>query len=667
MSLGIQTISKLLVANRGEIACRIFKTAKRLGLQTVAIYSEPDSHTLHRECADEAYCVGPAAAADSYMNIPAILAAARESGANAIHPGYGFLSENAGFAQTVIDAGLQWIGPQPAAIKAMGLKSQAKRLLESAGIPLLPGFHGHNQQDDTLRNAARRIGFPLMLKASAGGGGKGMRVVESEQAFAEALAGARREAMKSFADDTMLLEKYLPSPRHVEVQIFFDTQGSGVYLADRDCSVQRRHQKVVEEAPAPGLNSTTREAMGSAAVAAGKAIGYTGAGTVEFLLNPDGQFYFMEMNTRLQVEHPVTEMVTGQDLVEWQLRVADGQPLPLTQEQITVTGHSVETRLYAEQVQQEFMPATGQVTSLRFPDESHQIRVETGIRTGDRISPYYDPMLAKLVVWKATRNKAIASMVTALQETRISGVSTNRDFLLRVLRNPEFCAVNFSTGLIEQHRSSLIDDNPLDRLLSLAVAAVWQLHCATDQCNSDPWLSGNGWRMNLPAVTRFRFATKGEVINIQVLADNHCYHCLINDEKLTLEQPTVTLDGVTLTGQYAGQFFIDSHQSTLTVISDHLTLPLSVPDFNDQQESGSGLSGLNAPMNGTIVSIQVKSGDQVSENAPLLIMEAMKMEHTIRAPRNGEVADLFYKKGDLVEEGAPLLAMNEDVHHESAG
>lgn len=664
MSLGILTISKLLVANRGEIAYRIFKTAKRLGLGTVAIYSEPDRHSLHVECADEAYCVGPATVAESYLNIPEILTVAKKSGANAIHPGYGFLSENALFARAVIDAGLQWIGPPPEAIEAMGSKSEAKRLLESTGVPLLPGFHGHDQQDDTLLDAARRIGFPVMLKASAGGGGKGMRIVENEQTFAEAMAGARREAMKSFADDTLLLEKYLPSPRHVEVQIFFDIQGSGIYLADRDCSVQRRHQKVVEEAPAPGLDTATREAMGNAAVAAGKTIRYTGAGTVEFLLNPDGQFYFMEMNTRLQVEHPVTEMVTGQDLVEWQLRVAEGQPLPLTQAQVTVTGHAVETRLYAEQVKQGFMPATGQITRLRFPEPSQQIRVETGIRAGDQVSPYYDPMLAKLVVWGETRHQAMAGMVTALQETRISGVSTNRDFLLRVLRNPDFCAASFNTGLIEQHLESLVDDNSNDRLVSLAVAAVWKLYFATCQSESDPWLSGNGWRMNLPAVTRFRFATQCEVMNIQVLSDGHRYRCLINDEAITLEQPMITTEGVTLTGEYAGQFSIDNHQATLTVISDSLTLLLSVPDFEAQQESG---SGLNAPMNGTIVSVQVKAGDQVLENAPLLVMEAMKMEHTIRAPRAGEIADVLYKNGDLVEDGAPLLTMTEDLHHESTG
>ena len=657
MSHGIQSITKLLVANRGEIACRIFNTAKRLGLGTVAIYSEPDQQALHVASADEAYCVGPAPATDSYLNIPAILAAAEQSGADAIHPGYGFLSENAGFAQAVMDAGLKWIGPPPSAIDAMGSKSEAKRLMETAGVPLLSGFHGHDQQDDKLLDAARSIGFPVMLKASAGGGGKGMRVVEQEGAFAEALSGARREALKSFADDTLLLEKYLPSPRHVEVQIFFDNAGSGIYLADRDCSVQRRHQKVVEEAPAPGLTDNVRVAMGTAAVAAGQAIGYTGAGTVEFLLDSDGQFYFMEMNTRLQVEHPVTEMITGQDLVEWQLRVADGQALPLSQSQVSVNGHAVETRLYAEQVAQDFMPATGDIAYLSFPAESDRLRVETGIRTGDQVSPYYDPMLAKLVVWGESRDQAIAGMRAALQGTRIAGISTNRDFLIRVLDNPQFCSVNFSTGLIEQNKASLISEPQDERLLSLAVAALWRLHQATQQQTINPWLTGQGWRMNLSAISRLRFACNGEMIDVQVTPRGHHHHCQINGETIDVEGLSYTNDSVMLTGNSPGQFSMVQHSGMLTVVSDSLTLSLSSPDYDVLEEAA---SGFNAPMNGTIVSVQVKPGDQVLADAPLLVMEAMKMEHTIRAPHAGEIADVFYNHGDLVEEGVPLLAMTEE-------
>ncbi|OQX38760.1 MAG: hypothetical protein B0D91_03115 [Oceanospirillales bacterium LUC14_002_19_P2] len=657
MSHGIQSITKLLVANRGEIACRIFKTAKRLGLRTVAIYSEPDQRALHVASADEGYCVGPAPATDSYLNIPAILAAAEKSGADAIHPGYGFLSENAGFAQAVIDAGLKWVGPPPSAIDAMGSKSEAKRLMETAGVPLLPGFHGHDQQDDKLLDAARAIGFPVMLKASAGGGGKGMRVVEQEGAFAEALTGARREALKSFADDTLLLEKYLPSPRHVEVQIFFDNAGSGIYLADRDCSVQRRHQKVVEEAPAPGLTDNVRIAMGTAAVAAGQAIGYTGAGTVEFLLDSDGQFYFMEMNTRLQVEHPVTEMITGQDLVKWQLRVADGQTLPLSQNQVSVNGHAVETRLYAEQVAQDFMPAAGDIAYLSFPAESDQLRVETGIRTGDQVSPYYDPMLAKLVVWGESRDQAIAGMCAALQDTRIAGISTNRDFLIRVLDNPQFCSVNFSTGLIEQNKASLISEPQDQRLLSLAVAALWRLHQTTQQQTINPWLAGQGWRMNLPAISQFRFACNSEMVDVDVTPKGHHHHCQINGEAIDVDGLSYTNDSVMLTGNRHGLFSMVQHSDMLTVVSDSLTLNLSMPDYDVLEEAG---SGFNAPMNGTIVSVQVKPGDQVLADAPLLVMEAMKMEHTIRAPRAGEIADVFYNHGDLVEEGVPLLAMTEE-------
>ncbi|GAA4651242.1 acetyl/propionyl/methylcrotonyl-CoA carboxylase subunit alpha [Kistimonas scapharcae] len=657
MSHGIQSITKLLVANRGEIACRIFKTAKRLGLGTVAIYSDPDQQALHVASADEAYCVGPAPATDSYLNIPAILAAAKASGADAIHPGYGFLSENAGFARAVVDAGLKWIGPPPSAIDAMGSKIEAKRLMETAGVPLLPGFHGHDQQDDKLLDAARSIGFPVMLKASAGGGGKGMRVVEQEAAFAEALSGARREALKSFADDTLLLEKYLPAPRHVEVQIFFDNAGSGIYLADRDCSVQRRHQKVVEEAPAPGLTDKTRIAMGTAAVAAGQAIGYTGAGTVEFLLDNDGQFYFMEMNTRLQVEHPVTEMITGQDLVEWQLRVADGQALPLSQQQVSENGHAVEIRLYAEQVAQGFMPATGNIDYLAFPEESDHLRVETGIRAGDQVSPYYDPMLAKLVVWGGSRDQAIAGMRAALQETRIAGVATNRDFLIRVLNNPQFCSVNFSTGLIEQNKASLIDEPEVERLQSLAIAALWRLHQTTQQQATSPWLAGQGWRMNLPVVSQFRFACNNEMVDVQVTPNGQNYHCQVNGETLVIDGISYTNNSVLSEGKRHGLFSIVEHQDLLTIISDSLTLTLSTPDYDVLEETD---SGFNAPMNGTIVSVQVKPGDQVLADAPLLVMEAMKMEHTIRAPRAGEIADVFYNHGDLVEEGVPLLAMTEE-------
>lgn len=658
MSRSIQGITRLLVANRGEIACRIFRTAKRLGLETVAVYSEPDQQALHVVSADEACCIGPAPATDSYLNIPAILSAARQSGADAIHPGYGFLSENAGFARAVMDAGLTWIGPPPAAINAMGSKSEAKRLMEAARVPLLPGFHGHDQQDDTLLDAARSIGFPVMLKASAGGGGKGMRVVEREEALAEALSGARREALKSFADDTLLLEKYLPSPRHVEVQIFLDDAGSGIYLADRDCSVQRRHQKVIEEAPAPGLSDKVRIAMGRAAVAAGQAIGYIGAGTVEFLLDRDEQFYFMEMNTRLQVEHPVTEMITGQDLVEWQLRIADGQVLPLSQQQVNENGHAIEVRLYAEQVAQDFIPATGDIAYLSFPEESDHLRIEAGIRTGDQISPYYDPMLAKLITRGDTREQAIDRMRIALWKTRIAGVSTNRDFLIRLLDIPQFGSVTFSTALIEQHQASLVDEPENERLQLLGIAALWRLHQVTQQQVRNPWTTGQGWRMNLPAVNCFRFACSGEMVDIQIMPDGRNYQCQVNDQTVVIDEPIHTNNGILLANKKHGLFSVVQHHDVLTVISDTLTISLSTPDYDVLEKTD---DGFNAPMNGTIVSVQVKPGDQVLADTPLLVMEAMKMEHTIRAPRAGEIADVFYSPGDLVEEGTPLLVMTEET------
>lgn len=660
MNRRIDSIEKILVANRGEIACRIFKTAKRLGLSTVAIYSEPDRCSLHVESADECFCVGAAAASDSYLNIPAILSAAKQSGANAIHPGYGFLSENAGFAKAVIDAGLIWIGPPPAAIEAMGSKSEAKRLMDAAGVPLLPGFHGQEQDDETLLAAARAMGFPVMIKASAGGGGKGMRVAQHENAFAEALASARREAQKAFADDTLLLEKYLPSPRHVEIQIFFDHHGEGVYLADRDCSVQRRHQKVIEEAPAPGLTEEIRMAMGLAAVAAGKSIGYRGAGTVEFLIDTDGRFYFMEMNTRLQVEHPVTEMITGQDLVEWQLRVADGQPLPLAQKHIRIDGHAIETRLYAEQVRQGFMPATGDIDYLAVPQETPQLRVETGIRAGDQVSPYYDPMLAKLVVWAANRAQAIEGMIQALSETRLAGVATNRDFLIRVLENAAFRSGDFNTGLIERHMASLIDDNPDERHKSLAAFAVWSI---SQPQNNHPWHQASGWRMNLPRASVFRLFCEGQTVDIAVQPRVNDFLCHVNGKPLLIEGFNRISQGIELTGKPSGRFVITPLDRGFSVISERLTLRLSPPEYTLEESSD---AGLHAPMNGTIVSVQVKAGDQVEADAPLLVMEAMKMEHTIRAPRAGEIADVFYADGDLVEEGAALLAMSEETTRESA-
>ena len=443
--------SKILIANRGEIACRVIATAKRLGIATVAVYSDADRDAKHTSLADEAYYLGPAAASESYLRGDAILDIAQRSGAQAIHPGYGFLSENADFCRRCDDAGVVFIGPPVAAIEAMGSKSAAKRIMADAAVPLLPGYHGDDQDDAILKAAADDIGYPVLLKASAGGGGKGMRIIWNTEEFDSALAATRREARNAFGDDKMLVEKYLTGPRHVELQVFCDQHGNAVHLFERDCSLQRRHQKVIEEAPAPGMSETLRRAMGDAALQAARAIGYQGAGTVEFLLGDDGGFYFMEMNTRLQVEHPVTEMISGQDLVEWQLLVASGNPLPCAQSDLQIRGHAFEARLYAEDAEQGFLPQTGRLNHLQFPEESDTIRVDSGVRSGDSISMYYDPMVAKLIVWDEDRDRALRRLQWALSKCQIDGLTTNRDFLLQLASHPAFAASDFDTGFIDKH------------------------------------------------------------------------------------------------------------------------------------------------------------------------------------------------------------------------
>src|SRR5210317_225649 len=464
--------NKILIANRGEIACRVIKTARRMGVATVAVYSDADRDALHVRLADEAIHVGAAPARESYLLGDRILAAALTTGAQAVHPGYGFLSENAGFARDCADQGVVFIGPPTAAIEAMGSKSAAKRIMEEAGVPLVPGYHGDDQDPELLRAAAQDMGYPVLLKATAGGGGKGMRQVWSAGEFDEALAAARRESAASFGDDTMLVEKYLTKPRHVEFQVFCDNHGNGIYLAERDCSVQRRHQKVIEEAPAPGMSEALRKEMGHAAVKSAQAIDYRGAGTVEFLLDEDGSFYFMEMNTRLQVEHPVTEMITGQDLVEWQLLVASGAPLPLSQDQVRINGHAFEARVYAEDPDNDFLPVTGTLGFLQPPEESAHVRVDTGVRQGDEISVYYDPMIAKLIVWDESRERALDRLATALSEYRIGGTVTNLDFLYNLATTEAFAQADLDTGFIEKHAESIFHSRAQDIETELPIAAI---------------------------------------------------------------------------------------------------------------------------------------------------------------------------------------------------
>ncbi|HOI53021.1 MAG TPA: acetyl-CoA carboxylase biotin carboxylase subunit, partial [Azonexus sp.] len=517
--------NKILIANRGEIACRVIKTARRMGIRTVAVYSEADANARHVRMADEAVLLGPAAARESYLVADKIIEACQRTGAQAVHPGYGFLSENEEFAEALAQAGLVFIGPPASAIRAMGSKSEAKKLMGTAKVPLTPGYHGDDQRPTLLHAEAEKIGYPVLIKAAAGGGGKGMRLVEKSEDFPDALASCKREALSSFGDDHVLIEKYITKPRHVEIQVFADTLGNCVYLFERDCSVQRRHQKVLEEAPAPGMREARRREMGEAAVAAAKAVGYVGAGTVEFIANQDGSFFFMEMNTRLQVEHPVTEMITGQDLVEWQLRVAAGQPLPLKQEQLEIRGHALEARIYAEDASKGFLPATGKLVRLVPPAESINVRVDTGVEEGDEITPFYDPMIAKLIVWDGTRDGALARMRKALADYRVAGLTTNIDFLSRLVACPAFAKADLDTGLIERQKDFLFpaaQPVPRDALLVATVGELlWEQHAAKQaaQHSGDPfspWHARDGWRMNLSAARTISFMDGETLVDVQV-------------------------------------------------------------------------------------------------------------------------------------------------------
>ncbi|PLW68676.1 acetyl/propionyl/methylcrotonyl-CoA carboxylase subunit alpha [Pseudohalioglobus lutimaris] len=654
--------NKILIANRGEIACRVIKTARQMGIATVAVYSDADRDALHVHMADEAIHIGAAPARESYLLADRILAAALSTHADAIHPGYGFLSENAAFARACAEQGVVFIGPPAAAIEAMGSKSAAKRIMGEAGVPLVPGYHGDDQDPAVLQQAADAMGYPVLLKATAGGGGKGMRQVWSAQEFEQALAAARREAMSGFGDDTMLVEKYLTRPRHVELQVFCDNHGNGVYLAERDCSVQRRHQKVIEEAPAPGMSEALRREMGEAAVTAARAIDYRGAGTVEFLLDEDGSFYFMEMNTRLQVEHPVTEMITGQDLVQWQLQVASGAPLPLLQEQVRINGHAFEARVYAEDPDNDFLPATGTLDFLQPPEESAHVRVDTGVRQGDEVSVYYDPMIAKLIVWDESRERALQRLGTALAEYRISGTVTNLDFLYNLATSRPFVEAELDTGFIERHGELIFHERHQDLARELPLAALallLQKQADTPVRPQDPyspWQSNNGWRMNEPHLHRLTLHCHQQEYRVEIEQQSEAYIVRVADEESRLSGH---LDGDILHVERDGH----RQRGTLARTHDGYTLYMPegachfrevMPDTGEADANGAG-GGLSAPMNGTIVTLLVEPGTEVQADTPLLVMEAMKMEHTIRAPGAGVVQTFYYQPGDLVDGGAELL------------
>ncbi|XUO84426.1 acetyl/propionyl/methylcrotonyl-CoA carboxylase subunit alpha [Halomonas sp. KM007] len=666
----------LLVANRGEIACRVMRTARRLGLKTVAVYSDADATARHVREADEAVRLGPAAARESYLNIEAVIDAAQRTGTGAIHPGYGFLSENGTFVKALEQAGITFVGPPASAIAAMGDKSAAKARMANAGVPLVPGYHGDDQDDALLRAEADKIGYPVMLKASAGGGGKGMRVVESGEGFKAALDGCRRESKAAFGDDRMLIEKYLVQPRHVEVQVFCDRYGQGVYLFERDCSVQRRHQKVIEEAPAPGMTPELRTAMGDAAVRAAKEIGYVGAGTVEFLLDSspgqDGAFYFMEMNTRLQVEHPVTEMITGQDLVEWQLRVAMGEPLPCRQDELTITGHSFEARIYAEDPEQDFLPATGLLTRFALDLEgaglgADQVRLDSGVESGDTVSMHYDPMLAKLIVHGVDRDAALATLNRALAALDVQGVVTNRAFLQRLANHPGFKNVELDTRFIERNEATLFAPRQFSTE-DYASAALIGLHQLAQECESDsPWDRHDGFRLNAPHTIRITLcdpsAAQGSESGSLVVVEGKRKN-LDAQWQLTIGEHTLSASLQPLAGD-AVAVTLDGHRRRLQAYRDGNVVVMAEPSGETRllwqridainhghQETEATLT---APMHGTVVALLVELGTTVEKGMPLMVMEAMKMEHTMTAPTHGSVATFHFQAGDTVSQGDVLL------------
>ena len=664
---------KILIANRGEIACRIAATARRLGIRTVAVYSDVEHRALHVQSCDEAVHIGEAAPQHSYLRADRMITAAQATGAQAVHPGYGFLSENAAFATACAESGLVFIGPPPAAIEAMGLKAEAKRLMALAGVPLVPGYHGADQDAALLRFEAGRIGYPVLIKASAGGGGKGMRVVTSDADFDAALASCRREALASFGSEAVLIERYLARPRHIEIQVFADRHGHCVHLHERDCSVQRRHQKVLEEAPAPGLGAALRERMGAAAVAAARAVGYVGAGTVEFIAEAgtDGelQFYFMEMNTRLQVEHPVTEAITGLDLVEWQLRVAAGEALPLRQEQVRLDGHAIEARICAEQPDAQFLPSTGVLQVFRTPlaarferagRDTNFVRFDAGVGEGDAVLPHYDPMIAKLIVWGADRAQALARLDTALAQTHIVGPHTNVAFLRCVVGSASFAGADLDTGLIERERDALFKQPSLALEITAAGVVAHTLAAERATQDADPWSRRDGWRLHGAARRRFDIDAQG-ARHVLRLERTHR-----GSMQLSIGERRWSL-AVHSHGPDHHDVSLDGHRWPLAVYATGERISVHAADGAAQVElidsiahvddAGPAIGGLSAPMPGKLIKLMVQPGEVVGRGQALMVMEAMKMEHTIVAPRDGRVDALHHAVGDQVGQGDELLRL----------
>ena len=665
--------NKILIANRGEIACRVAATARRLGVRTVAVYSTADADARHVRACDEAVHVGGNAPRESYLQWERIIEAAKATGAQAIHPGYGFLSENEDFAQACAAAGLVFIGPPASAIAAMGSKAAAKALMEKAGVPLVPGYHGQDNDPALLLREAQRIGFPVLIKASAGGGGKGMRRVERAEDFLDALASCQREARASFGDDHVLVERYVTKPRHIEIQVFGDSHGECLYLFERDCSVQRRHQKVLEEAPAPGMSAARRAEMGAAAVAAAKAVGYVGAGTVEFIAEEmddgDIRFYFMEMNTRLQVEHPVTEAITGLDLVEWQLRVAGGEPLPLRQEQLAMRGHAIEARICAENPDANFLPATGTLQVARWPHHvsfqrsDEQPRVDSGVGEGDAITPYYDSMIAKLIVWGEDRAQALARLAAALRDTHIVGLHTNVAFLKRVVATRAFSTADLDTALIEREHAALFEAPPLPLAWAAAAVMAQHLHHEARLAGADPWSHRDGWRMHGGARRRLDLVIRGtaHVLYMERLHDGTAV-MEIDGERHVFSARWLGGDRHDITlGFDRAVLSVYTRGEQTTVFAPLGTELVTEIDPIAHAGDHAGEEGrLTAPMPGKLIALLASKGEVVKKGQALAVMEAMKMEHTIAAPRDGVVEELLHAVGDQVAEGGELLRLKSE-------
>ena len=658
---------RVLIANRGEIACRVIRTCRRLGIHTIAVYSEADKDAQHVRLADEAWPIGGPRPADSYLRGDVILDVAKKSGAQAIHPGYGFLSENTAFARACTDAGVVFIGPRPESIDAMGSKAAAKALMEHHQVPLVPGYHGENQDGAFLAEQARKTGFPLMIKAAAGGGGKGMRIVRAEKEFADALASAQREAASSFGDTRVILERYVEHPRHIEFQVFGDTHGHVIHLNERECSAQRRYQKVLEETPSPFLTSERRKAMGEAAVAAAKAVNYVGAGTVEFIVGQDGTFFFMEMNTRLQVEHPVTEETLGLDLVEWQLRIAEGETLPLQQEQVHARGHAIEVRLYAEDPDQNFLPGSGKLRTLKLPVPSRHVRLDGGVVEGDTVTIFYDPMIAKLIVYDADRTQALQRMREALAECEIVGPKSNIAFLERLVRHPVVVEGRIDTGYLDRHLDEFLtgDAAPSDQVL-FAAATTALLH---DECaiaahalhGSDPhspWSRADAWRIGHAGKRIVALSLREQRYEIEAHGHDGHYqlqhgesHCDVHGARHQNGVLSARFDGAGL--RFA--IHADAQRVSLHDADGQRYSFVRTAAFAWESKQGSGGNQIIAPMPGRVVLVKANVGDQVEEGQELLVMEAMKMELALKAPRSGTIENISATQGEFVEADAVLV------------